>query len=178
MKKNCSLEEKLAAIRLVEQGQSARSVSDKLHLGHHILYEWLSAYRDQGLEGLKPKGKRERRLSYEEKCKIVREYQESELTLYQLSVKHNVSSSQLGNWVRLAERNGFEALLPKKSGHPKAGMVRTKRLPKEEYEKENERLRKENERLRLENLLLKKVRALVEEREAQNRAIGRKPSKN
>ena len=65
-------------------------------------------------------------------------------------------------------------------------MVRTKRLPKEEYEKENERLRKENERLRLENLLLKKVRAfllkkvraLVEEREAQNRAIGRKPSKN
>ena len=53
-----------------------------------------------------------------------------------------------------------------------------KRLPKEEYEKENERLRKENERLRLENLLLKKVRALVEEREAQNRAIGRKPSKN
>ena len=178
MKKNCSLEEKLAAIRLVEQGQSARSVSDKLHLGHHILYEWLSAYRDQGIEGLKPKGKRERRLSYEEKCKIVREYQESELTLYQLSVKHNVSSSQLGNWVRLAERNGFEALLPQKSGHPKAGMVRTKRLPKEEYEKENERLRKENERLRLENLLLKKVRALVEEREAQNRAIGRKPSKN
>jgi len=57
-------------------------------------------------------------------------------------------------------------------------MVRTKRIPKEEYEKENERLRKENERLRLENLLLKKVKALVEEREARNRAIGRKPSKN
>ena len=177
MKKNCSLEEKLAAIRLVEQGQSARSVSDKLHLGHHILYEWLSAYRDQGIEGLKPKGKRERRLSYEEKCKIVREYQESELTLYQLSVKHNVSSSQLGIWVRLAEKNGLEALVPKKRG-PKTGMVRTKRLPKEECEKENERLRKENERLRLEILLLKKVKALVEEREARNKAIGRKPSKN
>ena len=145
MKKNCSLEEKLAAIRLVEQGQSARSVSDKLHLGHHILYEWLSAYRDQGIEGLKPKGKRERRLSYEEKCKIVREYQESELTLYQLSVKHNVSSSQLGNWVRLAERNGFEALLPKKSGHPKAGMVRTKRPPKEEYDSQGERTLKAGE---------------------------------
>ena len=35
-----------------------------------------------------------------------------------------------------------------------------KRLPKEEYEKENERLRKENERLRLENLLLKKSESL------------------
>ena len=31
-----------------------------------------------------------------------------------------------------------------------------KRLPKEECEKENERLRKENERLRAENLLLKR----------------------
>ena len=77
----------------------------------------------------------------------------------------------------MVEEGGFEALLPQKRG-PKTGMVRTKRLPKEEYEKENERLRKENERLRLENLLLKKVRALVEEREARNRAIGRKPSKN
>ena len=178
MKRNCSLEEKLAAIRLVEQGQSARSVSDKLHLGHHILYEWLAAYKDRGVEGLKPKGKRPKRLSYEEKCKIIREYQETELTLYQLSAKYDIASSVLANWVRLAEREGFEALAPRKLGRPKTGRKMTKRLPKEEYEKENERLRKENERLRLEVLLLKKVKALVEEREARNRAIGRKPSKN
>ena len=150
MKRKCSLEEKLAAIALVEQGMSARSVSDKLHLGHHVLFEWLA----------------------------IREYQETELTLYQLSAKYDVSSSLIGNWVRKVEKKGFEALIPKKLGRPKTGMVRMKRLPKEECEKENERLRKENERLRLENLLLKKVRALVEEREARNRAIGRKPSKN
>ena len=48
-----------------------------------------------------------------------------------------------------------------------------KRLPKEECEKENERLRKENERLRAENLLLKKVKTLVEERESRNRRIER-----
>ena len=178
MKRHCSLEEKLAIIKEVEQGQSVRSVSDKLHLGRHIVYEWVAAYKDRGVQGLMPKSKRGNRRSYEEKCKIVREYQESELTLYQLSVKHNVSSSQLGNWVRLAEKKGFEALLPQKQGRPKTGMVRMKRLPKEECEKENERLRQENERLRLENLLLKKVKALVEEREARNRAIGRKPSKN
>ena len=178
MKREYSLEEKLAFISLVEQGQSARSVSDRFHLGHHILFEWLAAYKDLGIDGLKSKEKRPRRLSYEEKCRIIREYQESELTLFQLSAKYKVSSSQLGNWVRLAENEGFEALIPKKQGRQKTGMKRMKRLPKEECEKENERLRKENERLRLENLLLKKVRALVEEREAQNRAIGRKPSKN
>ena len=178
MKRKFSLEEKLAFLSLVDQGQSARSVSDRFHLGHHILFEWLAAYKDFGIDGLKPKGKRPRRLSYEEKCKIIREYQESELTLYQLSAQYDIASSVLAHWVRLAEREGFEALAPRKLGRPKIGGDMTKRLPKEEYEKENERLRKENERLRLENLLLKKVRALVEEREAQNRAIGRKPSKN
>ena len=53
-----------------------------------------------------------------------------------------------------------------------------KQLSKEEIEKEYECLCKENERLRLEKLLLEKVKALVEEREALNKAIGRKPSKN
>ena len=178
MKRNFSIEEKLSAIGLVFQGESACSVSRKLHLGHHTLYDWIESYKLRGIEGLKPKGKRQRKLSYEEKCKIIREYQESELTLCQLSAKYDIASSVLANWGRLAEREGFEALAPKKLGCHKTGRNMTKRLPKEEYEKENERLRKENERLRLENLLLKKVRALVEEREARNRAIGRKPSKN
>ena len=178
MKRKCSLEEKLAAIALVEQGMSARSVSDKLHLGHHVLFEWLAAYKERGIQGLIPKGKRPRRLSYEEKCKIIREYQESELTLCQLSAKYDIASTALASWARLAEREGFEALAPRKLGRPKTGRDMTKRLSKEEYEKENERLRKENERLRLENLLLKKVKALVEEREARNRVIGHGPSKN
>ena len=81
MKRIFSIEEKLSAIGLVFQGESTRSVSRKLHLSHHILYEWIESYKLRGIEGLKPKGKRPRRLSYEEKCKIIREYQESELTL-------------------------------------------------------------------------------------------------
>ena len=36
-----TLEEKLEAIRLVEAGNSPRSVSDRLHIGHHQIYEWL-----------------------------------------------------------------------------------------------------------------------------------------
>ena len=178
MKRSYSLEEKLCAIGFVFQGESARSVSRRFHLGHHILYEWLESYKLQGVDGLKSPGHKKRRLSYEEKCKIVREYQESNLTLYQLSAKYDISNSTISVWVKLAERGGYEALDSHKSRHSKTGKRMVKRLPKEEYEKENERLRKENERLRLENLLLKKVRALVEEREAQNRAIGRKPSKN
>ena len=43
---------------------------------------------------------------------------------------------------------------------------------------ELEELRRRNEYLEAENALLKKVKALVEERESRLRAIGRKSSKN
>ena len=49
MKKEFSLEEKISAIGSVFQGESARSVSRKLHLGHHILYEWIESYKLLGM---------------------------------------------------------------------------------------------------------------------------------
>ena len=178
MKRSYSLEEKLCAIGFVFQGESVSSVSRRLHFGHHTLCDWLERYKVRGIEGLKACGKKRECFSYEEKCRIVCEYQISNLTLYQFSVKHNISNSTLSAWIRLVESKECKALDSYKSSHSQTGTPMVKKLPKEEYEKENERLRKENERLRLENLLLKKVRALVEEREAQNRAIGRKPSRN
>jgi len=54
MKRSYSLEEKLCAIGFVFQGESARSVSRRFHLGHHILYEWIESYKLRGIEGLKP----------------------------------------------------------------------------------------------------------------------------
>ena len=50
MKRIFSIEEKMSAIGLVFQGESARSVSRKLHLGHHILYEWIESYKLRGIE--------------------------------------------------------------------------------------------------------------------------------
>jgi cell division protein FtsB len=56
--------------------------------------------------------------------------------------------------------------------------MRKKRQRTEAELDELEKLRKRNEYLEAENALLKKVKALVEEREARLRAIGRGPSKN
>ena len=52
------------------------------------------------------------------------------------------------------------------------------RPKKQAPQTELERLRYENEYLRAEVALLKKVRALVEEREKRLHEIGRKPSKH
>ena len=179
MKHRLSLEKKLAAIKMVKDGQSARSVSDKLHLGHHLLYEWISVYKEKGVDGLKTDNKRKsKHLSHEEKCKIIREYQENDLPLYQVCARHGISLSALTNRLTVVEKGGFESLACPKNKRCKSGMTRKKRQPKGDLEKEYERLLKENECLRAENLLLKKVKALVEEREAQNRAIGHAPLKN
>ena len=56
--------------------------------------------------------------------------------------------------------------------------MKKKRQRTEAEMDELEMLRKRNEYLEAENALLKKVKALVEEREARLRAIGQKPSKD
>ena len=57
-------------------------------------------------------------------------------------------------------------------------MSKKKRIYTEDELDELEQLRRRNEWLEAENALLKKVRALVEEKEARLRATGQKPSKN
>ena len=59
-----------------------------------------------------------------------------------------------------------------------AKSMRKKRQRTEAEMDELEILRKRNEYLEAENALLKKVKALVEEREARLREIGRKPSRD
>ncbi len=82
-----------------------------------------------------------------------------------------LSPQHLMRWRKSYMENGPEGLISKK-----IQMAKKKRT-KEELD-ELEMLRKRNEYLEAENALLKKVRALVEEREARLRAIGQKPSKN
>ena len=91
-------------------------------------------------------------------------------------MQYGVSKGALESWVRLVKISGYSSLYQqKKRGRPLKSMGRPK---KQEPETELERLQIENARLRAENALLKKVKALVEEREARERLIGRKPSKN
>ena len=178
MKRSYSLEEKLCAIGFVFQGESARSVSRRFHLGHHILYEWLESYKLQGVDGLKSHGHKKKRLSYEEKCKIVREHLVESVSLTDLRVKYGIGKTTINRWCRIVESQGYKALNDiQKRGRPPKDMGRPKKKKPEEMT-ELERLRYENECLRTENALLKKVRALVEERNAHLRETGQKPSKN
>jgi transposase len=77
------------------------------------------------------------------------------------------SSSTVWNWLHLFETQGIDALQPKKKGRPSM-KKETKKSPL--VEDTEEALRAENERLRMENAYLKKLHALIQEREKlQNR---------
>ena len=164
--KNRSLEERLEAIALVLQGETVHSVSERFHLGHHVLYEWLEVYKREGISGLKMQiNKTKSHLSYEKKCEIMHEYQKKDLTLYQISARYGISSSTLCDWISKVESGGLEALKRKMSETHETGIAkkseslsRGKRSPKQsDWAQAIEELRR-NEHAELDLLLeLKKM---------------------
>lgn len=109
----------------------------------------------------------------------MRLFQIYNITLLDASLKYNASASQIKVWLKVARTQGYDALaITRPRGRlPKNAMGRSRKKKPEEMT-ELERLRYENECLRAENALLKKVKALVEARDARLKEIGRKPSKN
>ena len=108
--------------------------------------------------------------------KVVLDIEKNGISLVQASIKYGVSTISLWKWLKIYHKGGIEALsITKKRGRP-PGMGRPKKEQKPETELE--RLQRENRELKIELALLKKVKALVEEREARLRAIGRGQSEN
>ena len=165
----------LKYMRMLEDGYSLDYIHNKFGISaERLKCLWLQ-YQKQGISAL-------HRKSYtqpggELKQQIVSDIEKNHLTLVQASLKYGVSATRLSVWLKIARGQGLDALLiTKKRGRP-PGMGRPRKKKPEEMT-ELERWREENEYLRTENALLKKVKALVEEREARLREIGQKPSKN
>jgi len=139
----------------------------------HDIREWLERHNKEGDKGLLKHPTKH--ANFGEKCKIVCEYAEKGVPLHQICVKFQVSQDAVKRWTRIYRKGGYEALRTIK---PQGRPVKMGRPKKQEPQTELERLRYENEYLRAEVALLKKVRALMEEKEKRLHEIGRKPSKH
>lgn len=174
MYKKHTFEERLLAVQRYLSGESSNSISIDLGINNKLIPIYVAQYKKYGEEGLRKQPNV--RATYSLKLQVVQDYHEHCLSLAEIVVKYGVSISSIESWSRIARTQGYEALaITKPRGRPKDMSKQSK--PKEPLT-ELETLQAEVRYLRAENDLLKKVKALVEQREAQNRKIGRKPSKN
>ena len=169
-----SYEKRLLAVKKCLKGFPPVSVGRELGIHPSYVTTWFECYLRDGIAGLRKQPIKH--ADFAEKCKIVCEFAVKGVPLHRICAENHVSRSAVESWIRIYKKGGYEALRAiKPQGTGRKGMGRPK---KQEPQTELERLRYENEYLRAEVALLKKVRALVEEREKRLHEIGRKPSKH
>ena len=159
---------------MLEDGYSIKHIHTRYGIGHSRLEKLWLLYQKGGIKVLhrQPQVRADSKL----RCQVVLDIENNGISLVQASIKYGVSATRLSAWLKTYRTGGIEALsITKRRGRP-PGMGRPKKVQKPETELE--RLRREVQELKTENALLKKVKALVEEREARLRAIGRGQSEN
>jgi transposase-like protein len=172
--KRQSLSDYLRYMHMIEDGYSFSFICNHYGSDEKTLKVLWYRYQKFGIDGLSKK--RNFMATPKIKKKIVLDIEKNHLSLHAASIKYGPSTSPIKVWLRIYRSEGLSGLdRVKKRGRP-PGMGRPRKNSKPLTELE--RLRKEVQELRTENALLKKVRALVEERNARLRAIGQGPSKN
>jgi len=164
---------KVAAVKRLESGESANRICKELHIGPNSLSLWYSQYQAGGELSLLHKAYK-RQCNVEEKMAIIKDILNNNLSLQDAAIKYSTPKETFRNWLKAYRVNGEKGLVRKNA----SGTMTKKKAYTAEQLDELEMLRRRNEYLEAENALLKKVKALVEEREARLRAIGRKPSKD
>ena len=149
------------------------TIRTTLHVDARSVQLWYAQYKAKGVNGLYTTSASIQK-STEEKTELVEDIINNGLSLDEAVSKYLIRKDYLRSWISSYEAKGPEGLRRKNESK----YMKKKRVYTEEELDELEQLRRRNEWLEAENALLKKVKALVEAREARQREIGQKPSKN
>jgi len=154
-------EEKLEAVLAVEAGEGIKSVAKRLQINREVLRHEVGMYREHGVKGLLKKRKS---WTADEKLAVLKYMHQNHLSCKQTGIKFRIrGSGTVWRWEQQYLKNGISGLEPKRKGRPPKG-----KKPKQPLTREEELLA-EIEYLRAENEYLKKLRALVSEREARKK---------
>jgi transposase len=157
-----SVEEKLEIVlKYLEGSEGAPSIGKEYGVSKTQIYSWVKLYEKYGTKGFRVKGF----ASYSPEFKLeVLEYRSKTKASYVDIAAHFgiPSPSPIKQWVKDYERKGYDAFKPTKKGH-----LSMKKETKDPAPAEGslEALQAENERLRMENAYLKKLNALVQNKE-------------
>jgi len=138
----------------IEQYNSSYVLAEKYKVSEINVRRWIKLYKLHGVDGLEHKY-----IKYDSNFKenVLKYMEDNQLSFLETAMIFNIpKDTTVGNWYHKYKENGT-LKMPNKKNMKK----------KNNNEKSIEELIKENEYLRAENAYLKKLRALVQERNKQ-----------
>jgi transposase-like protein len=169
-----SYEDKLQAVNdYLEGKESYRDIGNRIGTDHKSIVKWVALYNAHGPEGLKF---RYTNYSTQFKIDVLNYMNEKGTSIGETAAIFNIPApSTLLQWKEQLETLGLDALEQKKKGRPsmKNKNGNTPKNP-DLVEGSIEALQAENERLRMENAYLKKLNALVQNKEKSPNKTKRK----
>lgn len=156
-----SKEFKLKLVKEYLKGNmSIRNIASKNNIPESPLYRWIKRYQEHGIDGLE-----RNKITYDGNFKIsVIEYMHNNhLSLSETSAKYNLANDQIiAKWERIYYEKGPHALFRENRG--RKNKMSSKSGKKKLSKEVEEDLITENQRLRMEVAYLKKLHALIQER--------------
>lgn len=160
------LQDKLDIIEMYEQGFSNTVIRLKYNVGKTIIKEITRQYRTYGIESFSEKSKN-KKYSLEFKMQIINRVLNGESASY-IANELMMSSGMLFSWVKKYNELGYNGLIEKTKGRPRKMNKTNKRnstIAITDQEKRINELEERNAQLEMEIDLLKKLKALVQQRE-------------
>ena len=156
-----SVEERLVAAQAVEAGESITSIARRLQMSPRVVNRSWMLYQEHGREGLQS---HTYNWTAGQKYQILQYMQENHLSCEETGIKFGISgSSTIWKWEHRYLEKGIEGLEDKKKG--RKPRIQKPKPPKTREEELLERI----EDLEIENEYLKKLNALVAEREKREK---------
>jgi transposase len=160
-----SLETKLAAIKLNQQGYGAIEIAEKLHVkSQNQVRDWLLKYKAYGVPGLR-KQITNKTYSGDFKLEVLNWRKTHNQSYDQTALHFHVfPASTIARWQLAYNKDGVEALFTKQGRPPMTKKPKKQKKLTSSELSELKKLRLENRALRVENAYLKKLDALVQKR--------------
>lgn len=168
-KKMYSAELKLEIVQRYLQGDmGVKKLAEEYHVHKGDIQKWRDAYLEHGIDGLNTKPKS---YSGDFKVSVVEYMHNTGSSLRKTAAHFNIPCRDLiTKWERIYYEEGKEALYIERRGRASTMGIKKPRKPKKNVN-ENEDLLAEVQRLRMENEYLKKLNALIRDREKSEKPI-------